>query len=84
MSDPDPHLVPPTLTDFERFSKGADEIQAKCACRRWDPRECWAARYPRSTPDDLDWAGDDECECHCHDELRQLEEDIWGRDDDYP
>jgi hypothetical protein len=80
---PDP--VKPTQTDFERYAKGAEEIQKSCACIRWDARECYEARnYPQR--DDLDdgrpdW-DDNDCSCSCHDELGQLEEDVYGPRDD--
>jgi hypothetical protein len=79
VSETDPHSDTPTLTDFERYAKGADAIQKGCACRAWNPRECMKARHPQpygfgdESEDD-----DDDCSCRCHDELRQLEEDIWG------
>lgn len=75
----------PTLTDFDRYMKGAAEIQKGCACIRWHPRECYIARHYRPS-DDLDettWEDDDDCYCSCHDELRQLEEDVYGPSDDY-
>ena len=71
-------------TDFERYTNGAEEIQKSCACIRWGARECYTARHYRPS-DDLDeptWEDDDDCECSCHDELRQLEEDIYGPSDD--
>jgi hypothetical protein len=73
------------LTDFEQYMKGADEIQRRCACIRWDPRECIEARYPAPMDDTAraGWFDDvnEQCECGCHDELRQLEEDIYGPPD---
>lgn len=73
-------------TPFERFAEGADRIQKSCACIRWSARECYEARHYRLT-DDLGegrpWFDDSECECCCHDEIGDLEVDIWGeRDDD--
>jgi hypothetical protein len=72
---------------FQRYAKGAEEIQKRCACIRWGARDCIEARYRRPM-DDIErnsgWEDclDEECECRCHDELRQLEEDVYGPDDD--
>ena len=75
-------------SDFHRFADAADEIQARCACIRWDARECIEARYRRPMDDIERHSGwedclDDACECRCHDEIGELEEDIWGPRDDY-
>lgn len=78
----------PKRTPFQQYADGAGAIQSRCACIRWDPRECIEARYHRPM-DDIERHGgwedclDDTCECRCHDEIRDLETDIWGdRDDD--
>ena len=81
----DPRTDKPTQTDSDRFWQGAADIQKRCACIRWEARDCIRARYPRSS-DHLggDWweeVLDERCECRCHDEIAQLEEDIYGPDD---
>ena len=73
-------------TQFEQYANGAQEIQKSCACIRWDARECYEARHYPRCGDDLDdgrpdW-DDDECCCRCHDELGDLEEDVYGPSDE--
>ena len=83
MSQTDPGADTPTLTDFERYSHGVQEIQKSCACIRIGARDCYTARHYRPS-DDLDeptWEDDDDCVCSCHDEIRQLEEDMYGPED---
>lgn len=51
--------------------------EIKCACIRLDARDCIQARYSRrcdDCADDTGWGGD-ECECSCHDEWRQDDDD---------
>jgi hypothetical protein len=73
-------------SEIEQFAEGANAIQKSCACIRWDARECIEARYRRPM-DDIErnsgWEDclDEVCECRCHDEIGQLEEDIYGPPD---
>lgn len=67
---------------FQRYAEGAAQIQRGCICRSWNPRECYRLRHHRW--DDGDFDEDDDCSCRCHDELRELEHDIWGDSEGMP
>lgn len=65
------------MSDIEKlqvFQNECERIQAVCACRSNDAGECAQDR------DDLD--PDDEaharlCECACHSEIAEVEEELW-------
>lgn len=78
-----PALVRPKKSVVEQLAEGANKIQKRCACIRWDARECIEARYRRPMDDTERHSGwedclDDVCECRCHDEIAELEEDLYG------
>lgn len=76
-----------TTDRHRRFEAAAQTIRGRCACIRDDARDCIEARY-RPRMDDVErhsgWEDclDEVCECRCHDELRELELDLYGPDDD--
>ena len=65
-----------------QYDEAAAAIRSKCACVDDDALDCFARRNrPQRGEDVADFASWDipeECQCSCHEQLRDLEEDVYG------
>lgn len=65
---------------IERFAEEANKIQKRCACIVWDADECGKGRAPCGDFERSVWFEEyhEPCECSCHEDIGELELEIFG------
>lgn len=69
-----------TSDTFSYFSRRCAEIQKSCACHSINERDCIRSRYPRNFGPEEEVEDDERCECVCHQEIGELEMELWPED----
>lgn len=62
------------------FRRRCAEIQKACACHSINEKDCIRSRYSSDFVNGEEVEDDERCECVCHQEIAELEMELWPED----